>query len=123
MTVPAVDRAVLEGLAQSFGGGDEGWEFVRELIDTFLDDAPGQLAKLRAALETGDAEGARRAAHTLKSNGATFGAQAFTELCRELEALSKDGTLDGAPALLGQIEKEWSRTRDELVALRESGVG
>ena len=37
----------------------------------------------------------RRAAHTLKSNGATLGATEFAELCRELEQQAKDGRLDG----------------------------
>jgi hypothetical protein len=33
----------------------------------------------------------RRAAHTLKSNGATFGATRFSELFRELEVRGRDG--------------------------------
>ena len=74
MTDGPIDGATLEGLASSFGGGAEGWAFVRELIDTFLEEAPAQLATLRNAVARGDAEEARRVAHTLKSNGATFGA-------------------------------------------------
>jgi HPt (histidine-containing phosphotransfer) domain-containing protein len=117
VTDAPVDGATVEGLASSFGGGEEGWAFVRELIDTFLEDAPTQLATLRSAVEHAEVEEARRAAHTLKSNGATFGAQSFTDVCRELEALSKQGELDTAPGLLEQAEMEWERVRDALEAV------
>ena len=65
-----IDSAALDRLRGSVGD-----EFVGELVATFLGDAPAQLAALRGAVERGDAEEARRAAHTLKSNGATFGAE------------------------------------------------
>jgi HPt (histidine-containing phosphotransfer) domain-containing protein len=47
---------------------------VRELVDTFLAEAPSMLADLRESLASGEAERFRRAAHSLKSNGNTFGA-------------------------------------------------
>ncbi len=115
MTDGPIDGATLERLASSVGGGAEGWAFVRELIDTFLDEAPTQLATLRNAVAHGDAEEARRVAHTLKSNGATFGASSFAEVCRELEAAAKLGELDGAAAaLVERAEREWEGVRDAL---------
>lgn len=114
MTDGPIDGATLEGLASSFGGGAEGWAFVRELIDTFVDEAPTQLATLRSAVAHGDAEEARRVAHTLKSNGATFGARSFTEVCRELEAAAKLAELDGAAALVERAEREWEGVRNVL---------
>jgi PAS domain S-box-containing protein len=114
----AVDSGALDRLASSLGGGDEGREAVAELVDAFLDDGAGQMATLRGAIERGDDAEALRAAHTLKSNGATFGAQPFSELCRELEALGRRGELDAAPALVEQAEDEWTRVRDALGAVR-----
>jgi HPt (histidine-containing phosphotransfer) domain-containing protein len=55
-------------------------------------------------------------AHTLKSSGATFGAQTLSELCRKLEALARQRALDGAPLLLEQAEREWERVRETLEA-------
>ena len=55
----------------------ESWattEFLAELVDDFLADAPAQLQSLREAATSGDATRARRAAHTLKGNSRTFGA-------------------------------------------------
>jgi PAS domain S-box-containing protein len=114
----AVDLETLDRLVSSLGGGDEGREAVAELVDAFLDDGAAQMATLRAAVERGDAEEALRAAHTLKANGATFGAQPFSELCRELEALGRSGQLDAADALVEQAEEEWGRVRDSLDSAR-----
>jgi HPt (histidine-containing phosphotransfer) domain-containing protein len=96
-------------------GGDD---FLAELIDAFLADAPGLLEALRSGLEQGDADEVRRAAHTLKSNGATFGAEDFAELCRELEVLARDGRLAGAGELADRIERRYARLEQNLAALR-----
>jgi PAS domain S-box-containing protein len=112
-----LDPATLDTLASSLGGGQEGSECVRELVNAFLEDAPGQIATLASALERDDDEAAQRAAHTLKSNAATFGAQPLTELCRELEAIGRQGELDKAAPLLARVEEEWERVRKGLEAV------
>jgi HPt (histidine-containing phosphotransfer) domain-containing protein len=102
---PLLDPAALEGLREI--GGDE---FVSDLVETFLTDAP----PLLAALHGSDTDEVRRAAHTLKSNGATFGAKRFSEQCRELEMLAKSGDLAGAPDLAARIESEYALVAEEL---------
>jgi HPt (histidine-containing phosphotransfer) domain-containing protein len=87
-----IDRAAFSELQNSAGA-----DFVIELVDAFTEEAPQLLAELRRALAADDAVSFRRAAHSLKSNGLTFGATAFAELARELE-LGKASAL-GAPAL------------------------
>jgi len=62
-----------------------GREFVTELAQTFLEEAPGMLTELRVALQAGDAPRFRRAAHSLKSNGMSFGAMPLAEAARSLE--------------------------------------
>jgi PAS domain S-box-containing protein len=117
----ALDDAALGKLVSSLGGGDEGREAVRELVEMFLDDAAAQMATLHGAVERGDAEAARRTAHTLKASGATFGARPFAELCRELEALAREGRLDAAAALLDRADQEWERARSALSTARTAG--
>jgi HPt (histidine-containing phosphotransfer) domain-containing protein len=95
-------------------GGDE---FVAEVTSTFLADAPTLLATMRRALEQQDADELRRAAHTLKSNGATLGAEEFSELCRELEDRAKSGELAGGGELADRIETEYARVREALATL------
>jgi PAS domain S-box-containing protein len=111
-----LEHAALSRLVSALGGGDEGREAVAELVDTFLEDAATLMATLRGAVERRDAEEAGRAAHTLKSNGATFGALSFSVLCRELETLGRHGELEAAPALLERAEEEWRRVREALGA-------
>jgi PAS domain S-box-containing protein len=95
-------------------GGDE---FLGEVIDAFLADAPGLLATLRRSLDSQNSEELRRAAHTLKSNGATLGAAEFAELCRTLEQRAKAGELDGASELVDRIEQEYRPLEEALSAL------
>jgi PAS domain S-box-containing protein len=101
-------------------GGDD---FLAEIIDTFLDDAPALVASLRTSCERDDAEELRRAAHSLKSNGRTFGAHEFADLCRELEDRAKRGELDGASELVERIEEAYEALTGALVALRPQAAG
>jgi CheY-like chemotaxis protein len=112
-----LDGAALESLREL--GGDD---FLVEVIDTFLADVPTLLATLRHALEVGDAAGVRRAAHTLKSNGATLGATEFAEVCRALELQAKDGRLTEAPALVARIEEARGSLERALEALRPAAA-
>jgi CheY-like chemotaxis protein/HPt (histidine-containing phosphotransfer) domain-containing protein len=96
-------------------GGDE---FLSEVIDAFLADAPSLVATLRRSLDEGTAEELRRAAHTLKSNGATLGAAGFAEQCRALEQRAKAGELDGAAELVNRIEQDYGPLEEALSALR-----
>ena len=89
------------------------------MIDAFLADAPALLATLRRSLDEQGSEELRRAAHTLKSNGATLGAAEFAELCRTLEQRAKEGELDGASEeLVDRIEQEYRPLEEALSALR-----
>jgi HPt (histidine-containing phosphotransfer) domain-containing protein len=108
-----LDAASLESLREL--GGEE---FLGELIDTFLTEAPTMLATIRSSIEQGDADELRRAAHTLKSNAATFGAEVLAERCRELEDRAKGGELGGAGELAAGIGVEYVDVERALAALR-----
>jgi CheY-like chemotaxis protein/HPt (histidine-containing phosphotransfer) domain-containing protein len=110
---PSLDTGALDNLREL--GGDD---FLTEVIDTFFEDAQTLLATLRRSLDEGNAAELRRAAHTLKSNGATLGAGEFADLCRTLEQRAKDGQLAGASELVGRIEQEYGRLQDALAKLR-----
>ncbi len=109
----SLDAAAHERLREL--GGDD---FLAEVIDTFLADAPALLATLRRSLGEEDADELRRAAHTLKSNGATLGAEGFTQLCRELEERARSRELDRAGELVDRIEREYGALEEALAALR-----
>jgi PAS domain S-box-containing protein len=113
-----LDPPALERLMQTIGD-DLG--LLATLIDTFLRDVPRLVDGARQGLEQGQADEVRRAAHTLKSNGATFGAMRLSELSHELEALARSGILEGTADLLARIEGEYESVRIALETMRERG--
>jgi CheY-like chemotaxis protein len=113
-----LDPKALENLLSMLGGE---YVYLEELIDSFLEDAPKLLAELNQYVEGGDAAGVHRMAHSLKSNGADFGATAFSDLCKELEMMAKSGAIDGAAALAAEIVAEYGRVEAALAALRREG--
>jgi HPt (histidine-containing phosphotransfer) domain-containing protein len=96
----AAIEAALAALEETVGDR----EFVAELIGDFLAGLPAQLAALHVACADGDGEQERRIAHTLKSNAATFGAEALAGACRELEHLPSTGGA-GTHALIARVEE------------------
>ena len=114
-----LDQRVLDDLRESVGGDQA---FFSELIDELLDEAPRQLETLRDAAAAGDGESARRAAHTLKGNGRTFGATELALVCQEAEAAAANGDLDAVGNRLAAIEEAWEQVRTALVAARD-GAG
>jgi HPt (histidine-containing phosphotransfer) domain-containing protein len=91
-------------------------DFVRDLIDTFLDDTPKMLGEMNQALTTNDAEAFRRAAHSLKSNSASFGAMRLSVQSKEMEMLGKSGNLSGVGDRLTEMAAEFERVK---VVLRD----
>jgi histidine phosphotransfer protein HptB len=103
-----IDTAVFNELQETAGP-----EFVAELVGTFIEEAPQMLADMRAALLARDSDVYRRAAHSLKSNGHTFGATALAALARtqELGGLPTDATP------LAALDAEYARTAAALKEL------
>jgi GAF domain-containing protein/DNA-binding response OmpR family regulator len=110
---PPVDASVLDRLAESMGGDDA---FVTELIEQFVTDSPALVAAAWRGLEAGDADEVRRAAHTLKSNAATFGANELADRSSRLEAAAKAGGLDDGLAQIKAIDEELGRVHAALGA-------
>ena len=114
MSTSEIDTTVFEELKQMSGA-----DFIDELVDTFLDDAPKLLAELQASLKTGNADAFRRAAHSLKSNAATFGAKHLSELARELEMFGKEDKLAQVGNRLATLEATYMAVASELKGLRK----
>jgi len=94
-----------------------GADFINELIDTFLDDAPNLIAQIRSALAANDSVSFRRAAHSMKSNAATFGAMELSALAKELEALGRDNNLEIGNKL-EVMDNVFNRVKIQLKALK-----
>ena len=94
-----------------------GADFVAELVDTFLEEAPGMLADLRSARTSGDADVFRRAAHSLKSNSATFGAREMSDLARRLELHGLAADVRQDMAAIDELEDAYRRAAAALQEL------
>ncbi len=107
-----IDLNTFNSLKESTGA-----DFISELVDAFLDDAPTLIAQMRSALASQNAEVFRRAAHSMKSNAATFGAMDLSALARELESLARDNNLEIGNRL-DAIESEFQQVKGELETLK-----
>lgn len=83
-----------------------------EIARYFASHLPSSLAKLDACLRAGKLDEATRAAHSLKGNCATVGADALKEDCLQLETLCQTGDHDRASAIYAELAPK-------LVALGE----
>ena len=106
--MPVIDKATFEELKQM-----SGVDFIGELIDAFLDDAPNMIQNMQSALAANDVESFRRNAHSLKSNANTFGATELAGLAKELEFMARENNLDIGNRL--EVLKEaFGKVADEL---------
>jgi HPt (histidine-containing phosphotransfer) domain-containing protein len=108
-----IDRNTFENLKQMSGA-----DFIGELIDTLLEDGPKLIADMKNAHAAKDADSFRRAAHSLKSNAATFGADKLAGLARELEDLGRAGNLEIGDRL-STLEAAYNEAARELKELRQ----
>jgi HPt (histidine-containing phosphotransfer) domain-containing protein len=93
MNQPLLDPLVFEALQANAGA-----DFVLQLIDAFAEEAPRLTAQLRGAAAAGDGLQFETLAHSLKSNGVTFGAGRLAALAGRLEwqGLASDEAATGA---------------------------
>jgi HPt (histidine-containing phosphotransfer) domain-containing protein len=119
MPDPTLDTAALADLLETIGDDPE---FMAELVDTYLADSPGLFAELRAGLASGDATAVRRAAHTLKSTSASFGATRLAALGREMEAAADTGDLAAVASRVETAETEFEAVAVALRAAAGAGI-
>ena len=109
MTASAIDAATFDALKETTGE-----EFVRELVDMFLAEAPVMLDDLGVSLAQLDADRFRRAAHSLKSNANTFGALTLGAFARDLELAGVAQVRDRGAQPLAELNAEYSRVAAQL---------
>jgi len=108
-----IDKTTFDELKQMSGD-----EFINELIDTFLEDAPKMIEEIKSGLAANNADTFRRAAHSMKSNAATFGASQLAGLAKELEMLGKENKLHETGDRLRALEEAYESVRKELKGLK-----
>ena len=99
---PPVDMARLHEAM-----GDESFE----ILDIYLAQMSENLEKLTAAIEAGDANELDLIAHNCAGTSANCGMVAVVQPLRELERMSRQGSLAGAEAMGRQVVSEFQRVK------------
>jgi CheY-like chemotaxis protein len=110
--IPVLDMAELLRLQENLGYKSD--VMLPPLVASFFKQVERLIEDMKQALAAGDCEKLRRAAHTLKSNGATFGARRLEAAARFLEENARQGTVDRAGELIRLSEIEYQRARSAL---------
>ena len=108
VTNPCLDRpALMERL-----GGDEA--LAREVIELFRQDGPAYMARVRLAIDDGDARALQAAAHALKGAAGNLSAGPTADAARELEMLAHSGDLAWAAEAGRRLDHEFARLLSSL---------
>lgn len=105
--LPVFDRAGMMGRLMD----DE--DLVKTISEGFLADIPLQIEKLRAAIEAGDVEGARRQAHTIKGASSNVGGERLRAAAFDMEKKC-GGNMDDVRALLPKLETEFNLLKQAM---------
>jgi HPt (histidine-containing phosphotransfer) domain-containing protein len=92
-------------------------EFLRELVQIFLEDYPPLLADIRAAASARDGERLRRAAHTLRGAVGNFGARTAFAAAGAVEALGQSGDFTDVDKACRDLEEAVRRLPPALAEL------
>jgi PAS domain S-box-containing protein len=111
-----LDASALERLRETLGKQAE--LLFPTLVKSFIDDGTRLLSEASQALQQKNAQDLRRAAHTLKSNGATFGAMMLSTVAKQLEQLGREGQFEGAVELIERAGREFVKAKTELEKFR-----
>jgi HPt (histidine-containing phosphotransfer) domain-containing protein len=100
------DRAILDrkGLLERLGNDKE---FLKEVLDIFLQDAPNRIFSIQEAISKNDASVIRFQAHTLKGASANVGAMALKEDAGQIELAGEKGDLERAKVLLPILRQDY----------------
>ncbi len=93
-------------------GGDAA--LCAEIIQMFLEDCPGRVADIRAAVTQGDALALVSSAHSLKGSASYMSASIVRGYAADLERLGREKNLEAAPAVLEQLDDAVAALAAEL---------
>jgi len=110
---PVAGRAAFDERFTRARLGDNAQLFAK-LVRLFLGDSPARMQAMRRAINTGDGEALREAAHALKGAAANFAAAPVVEAARRLEFQGTNGDLHESVATYAVLTREMPRLRRAL---------
>ena len=124
-----IDPAAFQAIVDMIGADEP--SVIVDLIDTFFGDSVQQIKSMGSALAAGEFKTLHRAAHSMKSSSATFGAAHLSQLCMVLEQSAQANCENGLCAdQLEQVVAEHQRVlvaleneRERFAGILKNGVG
>ena len=107
-----VDWSRLDELLEMETAGMPG--LTARLVCTFVQNSQRLLSELQAATDAGDADGVRRAAHSIKSTSANVGGTPLAQVARTLEHAAEKTVWQPAQADVDRIVAEHQRLLQAL---------
>ena len=93
--------------------------FVSDVIASFLQNADENLARMKAAVENGDLDALRAAAHMMRGSSQQLGARKLGATCFEIE---KSSNAEDAASIIGTLQSDLEGAREALTALAERAL-
>ncbi|MCF8044779.1 MAG: response regulator [Desulfarculaceae bacterium] len=100
-----------EGEMQERFDGSE--ELIRTVIDSFLEEAPDTLDRMKSALADNDADSVKNLSHALKGSAANAGAERIREAALEMEKSAGKGEIDRVGDILSTMEDQLNHYIEE----------
>jgi PAS domain S-box-containing protein len=82
---------------------DEDWDFLKEVVEVFIDDYPRVFDNLQQSFEEGDCDTFMRSAHSLKGMLKNFKAETAAEIAFDLEKKGKTADLQDVQADIDRL--------------------
>jgi HPt (histidine-containing phosphotransfer) domain-containing protein len=103
------DLKIIDNLKE-LGGGDD--SFLKEVMNLYLEQAPGLLNDIRKYAAASNAEEMSKSAHCLKGASLNIGANKFAEVCKKIEMAGKENNLAGIDALIKEMDECYNYTKE-----------
>ena len=107
-----INREALDKISALQRPGQKG--VLYEVIRLYLEGSAKLLEELREAVEQGDHDARKSAAHSLKSSSANLGAVKLAELCGKLEYLNVLERREALAELMEQLSVEYHQVKNAL---------
>jgi CheY-like chemotaxis protein/nitrogen-specific signal transduction histidine kinase/HPt (histidine-containing phosphotransfer) domain-containing protein len=118
-SIKTIDTEFLEKIREYCGDEDD---IVPRLVELYLEDTPPRIAALLEAVGRADVAEMKSIAHAIKGSSANIGALRMSALCAEMEGKDSSKRQSAHEELVSEIELEFSRAREALMALVASNV-
>lgn len=90
---------------------------MHRMIEAYLESTPARLTDAEAGWQVRDLRAVERAAHSMKSSSANFGATRLVEVSGKIEQLAVAGDQERLEPLMSELPTLYEQVRDRLLEI------